>query len=53
MSNGNSKRPAWALLGIAVVAFVGLASTLATQITTPPAPESIAPPRAAVLVGCT
>jgi hypothetical protein len=54
MSDSNSStRPAFVLLVIAILAFVGMGYVVATQVSVPPVPQNIDTTTAAVIGGLT
>ena len=54
MSSSNpSSRPAFVLLVIAILAFVGMGYVLATQVSVPPVPQNIDTTTAAIIIGLT
>lgn len=54
MSDSNSSsRPAWVLLVIAILAFVGMGYIVASQVAVPPVPQNIDTTTALVLGGLT
>ena len=51
--SNNTSRPAFVLLVIAILAFVGMGYVLATQVSVPPVPQNIDTTTAAIIVGLT